>query len=129
MLALEFGAAKPHGNIGKKRGVVNEDTIYNPVVEFFESLMSQCEVRATKVARTMVGLRNNTDDTDAVYLPTYMSIRSCYASYRDKLGYSLETFNDGNYKVGEWSGEDGDGSTLCFIAYILQYLEVGLWPC
>jgi hypothetical protein len=108
MLAQEYGAAKPHGNIGKKRGVVNEDAIYNPVVEFFESLMSQCKVRAMKVVRTMVGLRNSTDDTDAVYLPTYMSICSCYASYLDKLGYSLETFNDGNYKVGEWSGEDGE---------------------
>ena len=70
--------------------------------------MPLCEVQATKCVRTMVGLCNNTDDIEAVYLPTYMSIRSCYASYLDRLGYSITTFNDGNYKVGQWSGEDGE---------------------
>ena len=55
-----------------------------------------------------MGLRNNTDDIKAVYLLTYMSIRSCYESYLDRLGYSITTFNDGNYTVGQWSGEDGE---------------------
>jgi len=43
-LALEFGSAKPHGNIGKKRGVKNDASVYYPVVEYFESLMPLCEV-------------------------------------------------------------------------------------
>ena len=48
----------------------------------------------------MVGLCNNTDDIETVYLLTFMSIGSCYASYLDRLGYSITTFNDGNYKRG-----------------------------
>ena len=47
-LAMEFGLAKPHENVGKKRGVKNDASIYNPVVEYSESLMPLCGVRATK---------------------------------------------------------------------------------
>ena len=43
-LALEFGSANPHGNIGQKKGVKNDASVYNPVVEYFESLMPLCEV-------------------------------------------------------------------------------------
>jgi len=43
-LAMEFSLAKPHGNIGKKRSVKNDASVYNPVVEYFASLMPLCEV-------------------------------------------------------------------------------------
>ena len=98
--AKNFGSAKPHGNIGRKRGAREDEGVYNPIQEFFtERLIPLCEVRATETVRTMVGLRNNTDNTDLVYLPTYMSVRSVYGSYLDGLGYDIETANDGNYEV------------------------------
>jgi nucleosome binding factor SPN SPT16 subunit len=88
--------------------------VYGPVREYFEDVKKLCETMATVTVRVMCGLKNSTDDIDVLYLPTHMSLRGCFASYLSRLGYSVEFFNDGNYRVGEWSppshDEDGDES-------------------
>lgn len=73
-LVMEAGSAKPHGNIGKKRGVQNDASVYTPVAEYLMSLVPLCEVHATECVRTMVSLCNNIDDIGVMYFPTYMSI-------------------------------------------------------
>ena len=73
----------------------------------------------------MVHLCDNTDDIDVVYLPSYLSMCSCYASYLDRLGYSITTFNDGNYKVGSWSGEVGEDAA----PYVSLPTFYNVWKC
>jgi hypothetical protein len=106
-LAMQYGSAKRHGNVGRKRGVVDDTTLFPPLNAFFSSLLSLCEVRATETV-PMVGLRNSTEDIDKVYLPTYMSIHGCYAMYLNQLGYDIKTHNDGSYEVSVSAAEDGD---------------------
>ena len=75
-VATEFGSAKRHGNVGRKRSVDVDATIYAPVKEYFEHVKNLAETRATETVRTMTGLRNSsTDNIEDVYLPTYMSLR------------------------------------------------------
>ena len=107
-LAVEFGSAKPHGNIGRKRSVDNDETTYAPVREYFEHIRKVSETRATETVRTMTGLRNSKDDIDEVYLPTYMSLRGCYRDYLSCLGYTVTWFNDGNYEVERNTDQDED---------------------
>jgi hypothetical protein len=107
-LAVEFGLAKLHGNVGRKRSVDTDEAIYAPVREFFEHITKLCETRATGTVRTMVGLKNSTDNIDQLYIPTHMSLRGCYSSYLSRLGYSVTFYNDGNYTVGDWASPDED---------------------
>ena len=106
--AMDYGSARPHGNFGKKKGVVTSMEVFQPLKEFFQMLEAQCEVRATEVVRTIAGVRNNTEDVNVLYLPTWYTLRGMYRNYLESIGYSLEFFNDGNYRVGEWSGDEGD---------------------
>jgi len=78
-LVMEFVLTMFLGSMGKKRGVKNYASVYIPVVEYL------CEVRATKCVMTIVDICNNTDDIEAMYLPTHMSICSCYMSYLNRL--------------------------------------------
>jgi hypothetical protein len=107
-LAVEFGSPKPHGNIGRKRSVDNDETTYAPVREYFEHISKVSETRATETVRTMTGLRNSKDDVNEVYLPTYMSLRGCYGDYLSRIGYTITWFNDGNYEVGRKKDEDDE---------------------
>jgi hypothetical protein len=120
-VALEFGSAKPHGNVGRKRSVDNDITIYAPVQEYFEHISKLAETRATETVRTMTGLRNSTDDIDEVYLPTYMTLRRCFEDYLSRLGYPIKWYNDGNYEVGEWKSEEdkGNGTPLPYAPFIV----------
>ena len=51
---------------------------------------------------------------DQLFLPTHMSLRGCYASYLQRLGYNITYYNDGNYSVGEWKSpnEDNDADAV-----------------
>lgn len=98
-IALNCGGAKPNGNIGRKRSVASDEIAYPMLKDFFERLSKLCEVRATETVRNMCGITNSTADIDRVYLPTWMSLRGCYASYLDDLGYDVKQYNDGNYEV------------------------------
>lgn len=122
--AKNFGSAKPHGNIGRKRGAREDEGVYNPIQQFFtERLIPLCEVRATETVRTMVGLRNNTDNTDLVYLPTYMSVRSVYGSYLNGLGYDIETANDGNYEVTQCQTDSNEP----LVSYVSLMTFYAIW--
>jgi hypothetical protein len=71
-LAVEFGSAKQHGNVRRKRSVDTNETIYTPVREYFQHVSQLCEQRATETVRTITGLRNSKDDIDELYLPMYI---------------------------------------------------------
>jgi hypothetical protein len=117
-IAFDFGSAKPHGNVGNKRSVVDDPVAFPLMQDFFMRLSGLCEVRATETVRTMCGLRNSTGDTDRVYLPTWMSSRGCYAQYLDELGYEFKSYNDGNYEVipRKSTGEEDEGEPLPYIS-------------
>jgi hypothetical protein len=88
-IALNCGGAKPNRNIGRKHSVANDEIAYPLLKDFFERLSKLCEVRATETVRNMCGITNSAADINRVYLPTWMSLSDCYASYPDDLGYNV----------------------------------------
>jgi hypothetical protein len=81
-----------------------------PLKAHFEYMLNLGEVRATRVAATLVdGVvgRSNRDDTeDMVYLPISMGYRNCYKQYMDGLGYRVRSNAKGAINVEE-VGDEG----------------------
>ena len=103
--AFGVGAPKVHGNVGRKRGFITDDAVYETITDFFADLEKLGEVRATRTVKTMCGLANrDEDDGKTIYLPQEMSIRNCYGRYLDGRGFDIEWFNNGDFNV-TWMGE------------------------
>ena len=70
------------------------------------------EVCATRVVSHMVeGMEERTNrdvDDDAIYLPRYMTIRSCYKRYMNMLGYNAWTMGSGVSIIERDDGKDID---------------------
>ena len=50
--AMDYGSAWPHGNFGKKRGIVNSMEVFQPLKDFFQMLEGRCEVWVTYHCRS-----------------------------------------------------------------------------
>ena len=102
--------------VHKKIGKVNYNSIelneqkLGPLVRHFEHMMKLGEVRATRCVATLVdgtlGHTNRDDDDEAIYLPRYMGIRSCYRRYMATLGYHVQTTATGGIIVTRLPGEN-----------------------
>ena len=83
-----------------------------PLMRHLQYLANLGEVRATRVVSTVVeGMEESTNcdvDDDAIYLPRYMTIRSCYKRYMNMLGYNAWTTGSGVTIIERADGNDID---------------------
>ena len=97
------------------------NAVYDLVVEYISSLEVYGEVRATRKVSTISGICLRDKEDNSIYLPMNMSIRNCYSTYLDGIGYEVKNFGDGNYRV-KWKGESKK-STICIADDFLLHLK------
>jgi hypothetical protein len=83
-----------------------------PLMTHLQYLTNLGEVRATRVVSHMVeGMEERTNrdvDDDVIYLPRYMTFRSCYKWYMNMLGYNARTTGSGVTIIEHDDGKDID---------------------
>ena len=83
-----------------------------PLMRHLQYLTNLGEVRATRVVSHMVeGMEERTNhglDDDAIYLPRYMTIRSCYKWHMNMLRYNAWTTGSGVSIIERDDGKDID---------------------
>ena len=88
MLPVHKATGKPAPNAMTQHKI-------EPLMRHLQYLTNLGEVRATRVVSTVVkGMEERTNpdvDDDAIYLPRYMTIRSCYKRYMNMLGCNAWT--------------------------------------
>ena len=110
-MALTTSGVMPvHKATGKKSpNAMNRHKI-EPLMRHLQYLTHLGEVRATCVVSTIVkGMEERTNrdmDDDAIYLPRYMTIRSCYKRYMNMLGYNVRTLGSGANIIDQDDGKD-----------------------
>ena len=125
--AKKFSSARPP-IVGEREEPRMMRPSTNQSNKFFnECVIPLCEVRATVTVRTMLGLRNNTDNTDLAYLPIYLSVRSVFSSYLNWLGHDIETANDGNYKVTQHLEDDEIEDQTPLLPYVSLMTFFRIW--
>ena len=104
------GVLPVHKATGKPSPNANTQHKMEPLMRHLHYLTNLGEVHATRVVSHLVeGMEERTNrdvDEDAIYLPRYMTIRSCYKRYMNMLGYNIRTTGSGVSIVERDDGTD-----------------------
>ncbi len=99
MATTTTGVLPVHKATGKPAPNAMTQHKIEPLMRHLQYLTNLGKGRATRVISTVVeGMEESTNcdvDDDAIYLPRYMTIRSCYKRYMNMLRYNARTTGSG----------------------------------
>ena len=126
MVTTTTGVLPVHKATGKQAPNSMTQHKIEPMMRHLQYLTNLGEVRATRVVSSMVEdmeERTNRDvDDDAIYLPKYMTIHSCYKRYMNMLRYNARTTGSGVTIIERADGNDID--TDDFVSFPTYFYTV-----
>jgi hypothetical protein len=101
-------------SIGGERGATSAflKMYESDLDDHFEELKKEAEPIATRYVREMTGETTLRDTQDILFLPSYFTVRGCYAKFcLEKRGVRITTTNKGTVKKHPQPAIDGEDAT------------------